>query len=533
MPASSSTPRQSRYPLELLGLWFMLALILIGRCLQLTDRRLIYTLDDPYIHLALAENIRHGVYGINGGEPAAPASSILYPLLLAVTECLGLGEWGPLLLNLAAMGLAVWLAGQILQQHILPQGSTTSDAGGGLARLFPLMLGLAVCCSMNAWGLVMTGMEHSLHVLAVVAVLWGFLECLRNQAAPSVWLIGAIAALPLIRFEGLALSGLSILALCWLRQWRSALTALALATLGLSAWLIFTRSQGLPPLPSSVLLKSSAAARLIGESASGSLMEALRHNLRAVFGNLIALELPLGFLALTGLGIAAWRERHDKAMLALLGPTLGAVLAQTASGYLPSFMRYEVYALTLITLTGLALAQRCLANPWVKVAALLAVSAASAPCLLVTLLTPTASRGIYLQQYQMHRFAVDYWRQSVGVNDLGWVSYRNPAYVLDLYGLGSEEVCRLKLRNALDDQAVRALAERKQVHLFMLYDDWFTGRLPAEWRKVAVLQTPAVSAHSGQVSFYAAPAVHQAELLLRLREFAGTLPEGASILLTP
>lgn len=38
---------------------------------------LAYTLDDPYIHLSLAEEILHGNYGINPGEAASPSSSML------------------------------------------------------------------------------------------------------------------------------------------------------------------------------------------------------------------------------------------------------------------------------------------------------------------------------------------------------------------------------------------------------------------------------------------------------------------------
>ena len=41
-----------------------------------------YTLDDPYIHLRLAENISQGHYGINPSEYSAPSSSILWPFLL-------------------------------------------------------------------------------------------------------------------------------------------------------------------------------------------------------------------------------------------------------------------------------------------------------------------------------------------------------------------------------------------------------------------------------------------------------------------
>ena len=41
-----------------------------------------YPLDDPYIHMAVAEEIVSGGYGVNAGEYASAASSPLYPLLL-------------------------------------------------------------------------------------------------------------------------------------------------------------------------------------------------------------------------------------------------------------------------------------------------------------------------------------------------------------------------------------------------------------------------------------------------------------------
>ena len=49
--------------------------------------------DAPYTHLALAEQIRHGTYGLNPGEPSAPSSTILFPFLLV--PLLPLGQYGP------------------------------------------------------------------------------------------------------------------------------------------------------------------------------------------------------------------------------------------------------------------------------------------------------------------------------------------------------------------------------------------------------------------------------------------------------
>lgn len=56
-------------------------LVEIIQILKLNQGRFIYTLDDAYIHLALAENIMQGHYGVNLGEFSALSSSILWPFL--------------------------------------------------------------------------------------------------------------------------------------------------------------------------------------------------------------------------------------------------------------------------------------------------------------------------------------------------------------------------------------------------------------------------------------------------------------------
>ncbi|MCX6020056.1 MAG: hypothetical protein NTZ50_16445 [Chloroflexi bacterium] len=57
--------------------------ILIGISPRAAEGHLIYTLDDPYIHLAIGESILSGGYGINVGEAAAPSSSVIWPYLMA------------------------------------------------------------------------------------------------------------------------------------------------------------------------------------------------------------------------------------------------------------------------------------------------------------------------------------------------------------------------------------------------------------------------------------------------------------------
>jgi hypothetical protein len=65
---------------------FFIALVItvqLGVALWQNGGQFIYALDDPYIHLDLADQLaRTGVYGVNEGQVAAPSSSILWPFLL-------------------------------------------------------------------------------------------------------------------------------------------------------------------------------------------------------------------------------------------------------------------------------------------------------------------------------------------------------------------------------------------------------------------------------------------------------------------
>src|ERR1700761_238001 len=83
----------------------------LAAILTLNHGMLVYSLDDAYIHLALAGRIWSGTYGINAHEISAPASSILWPFLLAPFSALPAVVYTlvPGLLNIAAACLTLRL----------------------------------------------------------------------------------------------------------------------------------------------------------------------------------------------------------------------------------------------------------------------------------------------------------------------------------------------------------------------------------------------------------------------------------------
>ena len=141
---------------------------------------------------------------------------------------------------------------------------------------------------------------------------------------------------------------------------------------------------------------------------------------------------------------------------------------------------------------------------------------------------PTASNNIYEQQYQMHRFIADYYQKPVALNDLGYVSYQNSHYVLDLWGLGSQKALKARL-NSDDPNWAQALIDETNVGLVMIYDNWF-NKIPSEWLKVGELHlgkqriTPAKS----YVTFYATNKESYSEILKKISAFSKTLPAGVT-----
>jgi hypothetical protein len=514
------------YPVALFLIWLAGAVVLILWSILLCDGHLIYTLDDPYIHLRVAQNILHGGYGINFGEYASPCSSVIYPYILALTELVGFGVWGPLVINLLAMGSAVYVVGHIFRDYVFTSDGKDSDFIG--SKLFPFILGILMCFVMNAWGLVMTGMEHSLHVLAVVLVIWGFLRILDGGTEFPEWLIPAIVALPFIRFEGLALSLFSLVALVYLGYRFRAFVAALLIVSGLFSWFLFTHSHGLPVLPSSVLLKSDIAANAVEGTGWAQLLNAIYGNVKKPLIYPQAILFIISLFIVFALSYKACQEGRRQIAIVIGGMTIFTAISHIFFGRYGWFSRYEIYAITLNMISALILGRFYLFQKNVKERVLWAFLVVATTYIMTTLLTPTGARNIYQQQYQMHRFAVEYWRQPVAVNDLGLVSYDNPDYVLDLYGLDSEEVRRMRMTyGRYDEKALSMLVERNNVSLIMVYEELFKPIIPDDWHKIAVLNTSCVTASSDQVSFYITPKADRTEALEMLHQFAKTLPKGA------
>ncbi|RZJ46263.1 MAG: hypothetical protein EOO44_22865 [Flavobacterium sp.] len=103
------------------------------------------------------------------------------------------------------------------------------------------------------------------------------------------------------------------------------------------------------------------------------------------------------------------------------------------------------------------------------------------------------SRNIYEQQVQSGKFLNKYYNTSkVVANDIGAICYYSDIHLLDIIGLGSKEMIPFnqsgkefdqKFENFLTDYSIK-----NNYDLAIVYEEWFSGHVPKNWRKVAVLK---------------------------------------------
>ncbi len=477
-----------------------------------------YSLDDPYIHLALAQHIAHGTYGINAGETTSPASSVLWPFLLVPFADSAIRAWAPLVLNLIAGAALCLLLGNFVERFY---GSRlrSGPARWSLASLLVL--------AGNLGGLTLLGMEHTTQVLLCAGCAYGIAESYFGRRFPA-WSLACAALAPSLRYEDLALT-LAVCLACWLQGRRLAGVVVgALSLIPLLAMGLFLHAHGLAPLPNSVIVKGgviSARTHLLpGAPLLDHFLTIVAVNARAYL--LVWDRWPLTLL-LAMLFAQTWYARRQAAKRnALLSGLIGLVVIMAVGPY-GYFFRYDVaYRLFAFLLVFAVCTQhRWFGNLHAQALALLAGFVYVA----ALLQTPAAASAIAHEQKQMQVFSQNFYGQNVAVNDLGWVSFdsRDEFYILDLAGLASNEASRQRVKDAawLD-----AIVQRHNVGLAMIYPYWFAS-IPADWTQVALLQRTGTGPSA--VTFYATQIGDERRIRDELKSFAPSLPSGSTLVFSP
>ncbi|WP_394832363.1 hypothetical protein LVJ94_38210 [Pendulispora rubella] len=465
-----------------------------------TGGSFVYPLDDSYIHLALAKNLAdQGVYGITSHEFTPASSSIVWPLLLAALRPFSKGELGPLALNMVFAALLATVVDRGLRR----------DGYGASGRV---LVGSAILLATPIVSNVLIGMEHTLHMLATLLLVHAAVDALAAPEATRGRGLAAMALFAMIatsaRYETLFVVGiLGLLAL--IRRRLAMAVALGVgAAVPVAGFALFSVTHGAAAFPYPVLLKRHhfGAATSLVDFAMPYVRE--RH--------LLALLVLLG-LAYAGARAQPWWGR-GKLMLVVAA---AAMVLHTSFAKVGWLFRYESY-LVLLSLVALAEPMRA---AWGR----FRVYALAFVLLLVPVVTrsvhsfiktPTASYNIYEQQMQMARFVARYYPdQPIVIQDVGAIAYFSDPPVVDLIGLGSPAVARLKLAAVFHGDAIDGVVQGHKIAI--VYDKMAR---PA-WQKVGSWGiADNVVCEEPRVSFYAIDPGEGARLVASLREFAPLLP---------
>lgn len=500
----------------------LLVLLELVAILILNSSHFIFTMDDAYIQLRMAENLLSGHYGMNLSEPSSPSSSILWIFILAPFAKLSFSSYIILIINtLCAVG-TLFLFWKVLTTIFKSESETKKRK---IAVTWILIL---LIFATNLIALIFIGMEHSLQVFLVTMIICGlFYEIEQNKV--EWWLITAVVIAPLIRYENFAISLLAIIYLFFRGYRKKAFISGGLIILLFGSFTIFLLNLNLSPLPTSVKFKLSTNSVSADEEPFNFFIDRFTEDPRALL-----LLIGMMFITYFSFFIKAAKEKK------LLGyVTSFGILLHLLVGKYDSFNRYEIYIYTVAILVILYLYKEnilkiVLENNIIKIGLFLSVLVVIIfnSYIKATILTPVGSNNIYEQQYQMHRFTVDYYKKPVAVNDLGFVAFGNANYVLDLWGLSSSDALKYRASETTSDWMDK-ISRDHNVKFAMIYDEWFED-IPANWIKLGELKlsklkvTPSYSS----VSFYALDNTAYTTTFILLNKFVRTLPSGCKFIFT-
>jgi hypothetical protein len=529
-PAGPSSEQRRAFQRWSVGIYLAVVVILLGASLLRTRGDLVYVIDDPAIHLQTAETLAFdGTWGIEPGDYESVSSSPLWTTMLAgLTLLVPTGrEWLPLLLNVAAgVGVLAVLAAQ--QSVLRPSARRPLDVAA-VAVLVVVVLFLP--------GLVMVGMEHTLHMLLVLAAVIG----IGRQAAGVPWRrpwlpYVLLAAATLVRFETLFVGAglvVGLLVECgrrlgpsppqaWRSRLRLAVTVAIAVGLPVATYAAVNLAQGQSVLPNSVLAKS------VGGQASDDSAGIRGVAERLVEDPLVTAVVLIAVAYLAAAWLDGRRRNAFGATVVVVAGMLHVWLARI--GW---YERYQAYLLALGALVTLAIAAEVVPRPrraLVPFLVVLALLVGSNKWFMLQSVA-TTSDGTHDHHVLAGRFLAEYYDDElIATGDLGYISLIRDGPVVDLNGLGDHEVLTARL-DGEDTQAFWAgLARRRGFEVVAVFPQTLQLDTPGEWILVGEwLLSHKTSAPDRRFQFWATTPDAAEELRDDLETFIPNMTRGVSL----
>ncbi len=511
--------------------WLAIGILLI-RVMAVSGGQIVYGLDDPYIHMAMAKNLAgHGVWGVTSYEFSSSSSSPLWTMLLAVVYFVtGVHEITPLILNVIFATILLitvyWVFiknGMIIHQ----------------AYVYAALLVMIFAIPLPTLALI--GMDTTLQVLIDVLFVYLVVSEL-SQGKPrrvdvSLLVLIALAMLvSTVRYEGFFIVFGALVLFAARRRWLLSAAMAAAAVLPLGIFGLISEANGDYWLPNSVLIKGGGP-NLMSSDGIIHLIHVIYFQILQrpayLFVFIVAL---LFYIYRLSLGKGFWER--GQLMLSMFVNALIFHLVFIKSA---DFYRYDAYLIALGLFVLIPVVYETFIDAVRKKKEWLATKYGAIALLCLVVLVPLGERGffcyqyipqasknIFEQQYQMGLFLQQYYQgATVAANDIGAINFLADIKNLDLAGLGSIEVTRAILAHNLNRGTINEIAQLKGVKIAIVYDGWFqdNGGMPSQWVQAGCWRIfNNVTCGGDVVSFYAVDPAEAPQLKANLKAFSTRLP---------
>ena len=489
---------------------------------RMASGHFIYTLDDPYINMAMAKNLAlHGVWGVSPYEFSSSTSTPFFMLLLSLIYRLtGPDQFVPFALSWVFGLCSIYVAWQIVTES--------------LTILWQTVALVAVVLFAPLFVVGTLGMEHSLHLFLTLLFLKHF-DADDDSILPLAMVTFAMTA---TRYEGLFVAAVGFLLLAVQRKWGRAATVAVFAWLPVLLFAFFSIHHHGYWLPNSVALKGAQVHGAITTTVESALVNSIKN---------LVLAPHLPCLAAASVVIALSIRKFHPKLANRVGLVGGAACLHLVFADVGWVFRYEDYLVAggvLVIACALPEVRRACDQRFVREVSYILILAGvllTGRSMVAGWSLPKYSRAIYLQQWQTANFLSAYYRDAaVAANDIGAIDYRTDLHLLDLEGLANADIFAAKRAGIYSTQFIDEEAKKRGVEIAAIYDSWFSLHprlpyggppIPSSWIRVRRWQVP----HREQlgdatVSFYGLTPEEAKRLDARLRTFEAALPKEIKVM---
>ena len=454
-----------RLPLiiALIVLWISI-FIPLNKSMDYNNGHVIYTLDDSYIHMAIAKHFaKDGVFGVTKHKFTPSSSSPLWTLLLSLFYYLfGVSEFTPFIMNLFFASALI-----VILSYFLESISFSLAIKTLILIAFVFFIPLPY--------LVLTGLEHILQIILSLILIFTVIKSLNKNDFQNVTgklpvYIYIIAFLLVsTRYEGLFLIGAIALYFLIKKNFANSFLILISGSLPVIIYGIISMSKGWYFIPNSILLKGNS----FDIFSINSVLLFFYNGLRQMIYNIHILILLVVVFLLLLLTIRKYRKVFSKYTLAsfffIIVTIMHLFFAKTGLFLSINYhLRYDSYLLVLglISILFMPLSKyyenikkKRVEKLLLGILIFIIILPLSERSLKTLYKTPMASSNTYSNQYMLGKFVEKYYKsEKILLNDIGGINFLTDIQCLDILGLSSKEPADLFLKKKMNTKNIKRLA---------------------------------------------------------------------------